>query len=263
MDRARIKTFLLLLLLAVNLVFLSIIVIDRVQEAQLWSETRSELVQALERLGIAIDPAAIPDCAPQPILFVERDIHAETQAVSAILGDPAEGTHEGGGIYRWTGRYGDGEIRQASFWFRLSGEGRSGTDTGEFLAQMGLTARWTGARALPYGHWETYILTVDDLPVVNSQVNFRIAGGALQEVGGTALWGRKQRYHAGHQLDVTTALVTLAGYLQETSAVSRFERVEMGYDLSEGPGIFELRPVWVVETDGGTFSIDRQSGEIR
>ena len=264
MDRARIKTFLLLLLLAVNLVFLALIVTDRIQEARLQSETRTELVQALERLGIDIDYAAIPDCEPQPVIFIERDTQAEDAAATAILGGPAQGIHEGGGIYRWTGTYGEGETRQASFWFALARElSDTEADFQRLLEAMDVTVRQMEL-VIPGNNWEvTFVLTEDGLPVMGSQITFSGFANMLFEVSGTALWGERQRYAAGPQLDVTTALIALAGHLQETHTATRFERVEMGYDLLEGPGYLTLRPIWIVATDGGTFLVDRQSGEIR
>jgi len=175
MDRARIKTFILLLLLAVNLVFLTILVVDWTNAARRSAEARADLITSLDRMGITLRDSAIPAETPQQMLFVERDLQ------EAYNGEPTSPVSPG-------------------------------------------------------------LHTSDQF---------------LED------WGTLRRYDAGPQLDVTTALIALAGYVQEDGAITLFTRVEMGYYLLEHPGYLELRPVWIVETDGGVFSIDRQSGEIR
>ena len=260
MDRTRIKTFILLLLAVVNLIFLALIGIDRIQMTRLISEARTELSAALYGMGIAIDPDALPDWSDQAVYLLSRDLSREREVAAAVLGEPLESWHAGGGIYQWEGPYGGGETRLGSFSFKFAGQGVPDADTEQLLRQMGLTARPTGAAALPDGAWQFYTLTIDDdLPVMGSQVGFHLTGGYLLEVGGTALWGTRQGYAAGQLLDVTTALIGLAGHLQG-SGVERFDRVEIGYYLIEGR---ELRPVWVVTTDSRVFSVDRLSGEIR
>jgi len=258
MDKARIKTFVLLLLLSVNLLFIVMLTIDFAEEARQRAETRAELVLALDRMGITIDPEAIPEDVPQAIHFAERSyqLHAEAFLVTAALG-ASTGIHEGGGIYRWEGPYGIGQTRQGSFWFEFTRQRYTERQTEWALAQMGLTVR---ADINAPG---TYRQTIAGRQIINTHITFRFADGYISEMSGTALWGGRQPYAASNQQDVTTALITLAGHLRDHDAVTRFQRVEMGYYLSEGPGYLELLPVWIIETDAGTFSVDRQSGEVR
>jgi len=262
MDRARIKTFILFLLAVVNLIFLALIGIDRIQTVRLISEARTELIWALDGMGIHIDYEAIPDWTAQTVYVLSRDIERETEVASGILGTPMESQHVGGGIYRWLGPYGEGHTRLSSFWFDLADQGFSGprADTEELLRQMGLTAQFINTITHPNHVLLMYILTIDDgLPVLGSQISFHFSGDYLQAFGGTMLWGTRQGYTVGQQLDVTTALIALGGHLQDHD-ISRFYQVEIGYYLVDSR---ELRPVWVVTTDGGIFSVDRLSGEIR
>ena len=263
MDRGRIKTFVLLLLLTVNVVFLALIVTDRVEVARLRNEARVELTQVLSRMGIALDPEVIPEEEAQPLYFIARDIDAEREVAAMLLGEPEE-RDAGGGIYHYQSSVGQAQFRGGSFWVELVGRTYRISDTGPLLVdQMGLWA--------PTGSGDdtqiTYTLALDrqrpDQRVINGQVTFHLVEGYVREISGTALWGERHAYVTGQQQDAATALLTLAGHLRERQTVSRFLQVEMGYYLLEGSGYLELRPVWIVATDDGWFSVDRQSGEIR
>jgi len=265
MDRARLKTFVLLLLVLVNLAFLGLIALDAMQTRRLEREMREELVWALRGMEISAEESQIPQSEEQALYFLSRDPLAEARIAGNLLGH-AEGTDEGGGVFRYVsldeGR-GEAEFRSGSFHFWLE-ESHFGEDAIEdLLNRLELTARSPIVTEDGGDTRRTYSLLLHGLPVVNGEVTFLFVSGMLQEVFGTALWGSTQRYAGSPQVDVTTALISLAGHLLETADVSRFESVEMGYYLLEETGLLELRPVWIVRTDGGTFSVDRQSGEIR
>lgn len=265
MDRARLKTFILVLLLLINLTFLGLIAIDVMQTARLQSEVRAELVRVLDGMGISIDESRIPHGEEQEPYFLSRDIALERRIAAAVLGGYATETDEGGGIFRYVGYggVGEGEIRSGFFRFQMRDKQLGEDASGRLLEQLELRASSPISYALPDGTVRIYTLLEGGRPIINAQVSFTFSDGYLQEVAGTALWGDAQRYAGRPQLDATTALISLAGHLLETGGVTRFESVEMGYYLLEGAGVLELRPVWIVQTDAGTFSIDRQSGEIR
>jgi len=258
-----------MLLALINLTFLGLIAIDAMQMAQLQSEVRAELVRALEGMGISVDEAQIPREEEQAFYFLSRDILAEGHIAASVLGGNASVSDEGGGIFRYLGQegYGEGEIRSGAFRFQLEGQSLSEEDTGQVLRRLELTTRdprifvEKGDNRMAH----VYPLTFSNALVINGHLTFTFCfdAGILEEVSGTALWGEAQRYAGSPQLDAATALISLAGHLLESGGVSRFESVETGYYLLEGAGILELHPVWIVWTDVGVFSIDRQSGEIR
>jgi len=265
MDRAKLKTFVLLLLVLVNLTFLGLIALDAIQTMRLESEMRTELVWALRGMGISVEEDQIPTSEEQALYFLSRDFTTEARIAANLLGQ-AEGVDEGGGVFRYIGLdegQGTAEFRSGRFHFLLE-EQQLGEDSIEgLLTQLELDTRGSTVAEDGMGTRQTYSLLLHGLPVVNGEVTFFFSSGMLQEVIGTALWGNTQRYAGSPQVDVTTALISLAGYLLERADVSRFASVEMGYYLLEEAGVLELRPVWIVQTDGGIFSIDRQSGEIR
>jgi len=265
MDRAKLKTFVLLLLVLVNLTFLGLIAADALQTMRLQREVREELVWALRGMEISIEESQIPLSEEQALYFLSRDPIAEARIAANLLGH-AEGVDGDSGVLRFVGLEdgrGMGEFRSGSFHFWLEDQNLGEESISALLAQMELTTRDSLITEDSAGIRQTYSLLLHGLPVVNGEVTFLFSYGILQEISGTALWGSTQRYAGSPQVDVTTALISLAGHLIERADVSRFESVEMGYYLLEETGLLELRPVWVVRTDGGTFSIDRQSGEIR
>ena len=263
MDRGRMKTFVLCLLLAVNLTFLGLIIADRLQAARLESEAREELVHVLYGLGISLSYDAIPNAGEQALYLLTRDIEAERQVAARVLQEPDE-RDEGGGIYHYFSDIGTAQFRAGSFRFDFAdyavSAGEGIPETGfQMLRLLDLQVR----RGVLQGDELSYILTFEGLDVVGAAVHFTFSGGYLQEITGPSLWGASQRFSAGEQVDVATALMRLAGYLQGEGAASRFAAVRMGYYLLEGPFYLAFRPVWIVETDTGVFSIDRQTGEIR
>ena len=267
MDRARMKTFVLCLLLAVNLTFLSLLIADRLQEARLESAAKEELIQVLQTLGISLSYEAIPPTEEQAIYLLFRDIEAEGQVADRILIHP-EARAEGGGIYHYFSAGGTAQFRTGSFHFdfgdyRLSPGENLQSVGDDMLERLGFQGHPFILRGDAQTGEITYIPTIDGFLVMGSQVVLRFSYGNLQEVSGPSLWGTRQRFAAGEQMDVTTALVRLAGHLYgRDPAPSQFASVQMGYYLLEGAGYLELRPVWIVNTDGGLFSVDRQSGEI-
>jgi len=258
MDSARIKTFLILLLLTVNVVFLSLLAVDRFQAVQFERQERAELVLALARMGVVIEQGVIPANGVQATYFLSRDVADERLFLETFLGVPLSERHQGGGLYQWEGLYGFGETRLGSFSMTLTDSAYELSDTGLLLGRMGFSGERTDSSLREV----TYRLSLDGLFVIGGYVTFRFAEARLEAISGTALWGGRQRIETGVQLSVTTALVTLAGYVQG-QAITRFTTVTMGYYLLEAPGLLELRPAWVIQTDDGAFVVDRLSGEIR
>ncbi|MCL2828830.1 MAG: hypothetical protein FWD99_08870 [Oscillospiraceae bacterium] len=254
MDKSRVKTFILFLLLAANLAFLGILLTDRVHTVRIDQGAKVALVQVLENMGFSMDVAAIPDTRDQAFYRLIRDIAAEVRVADSVLGNAAR-TEAGGGIYHYTSSQGYAQFRAGSFRFQLN----TPADAQTMFDYLQLTARepiWAADVLV-------YPLTIEDMLVFNGQVVFYYPDGQLREISGPALWGTRRRYASGPLQDVTTALIQLADHLRERGTVSRFEYMEMGYYLAEGIGYLELRPVWIVTTDGGAFSIDRQSGVVR
>ena len=266
-DRARMKTFVLLLLLVVNLTFLGLIITDRLQAARLESEAKEELIQVLQNLGVAISYEGIPPTEEQAIYLLPRDIEAERQVTARILEGPEE-RDEGGGIYHYFSHLGSAQFRAGSFRFDFAGQGISAAEGMQEIGDRMLERlELQGEISFQSGDERegrlAYTLTVEGLTALGGQVVFFFSEGYLREITGPSLWGQRQRYIAEEQLDVTTALVRLAGRMYEGAISTRFVSVQMGYYFLEGSGYLEFRPVWIIETEDGTFSVDRQSGEIR
>jgi len=254
MDRGRVKTFVLCLLLAVNLTFLGILLADRAQTTRLDQTARAALIQTLEHMGFTMELDAIPDTQDQVLYRLIRNTGTETQVVNAILGNAIR-TEEGGGIYHYASPLGHAQFHTGSFRFQFSVP----IDPDPLFDFMQLTARepvWAYDMLV-------YPLTIDNLPIFNGLIVFHIPDNQVQTITGPPLWGTPHRYSPDPLQDATTALVQLAGHLRDWSPATRFEHVEMGYFLTEGIGYLELRPVWIVTTDRGTFSVDRQSGVVR
>ena len=95
-------------------------------------------------------------------------------------------------------------------------------------------------------------------PVVN-----RPTDGDTRELERHEVWGEIQRYMMNAPLDVQTALLRLGTHLESLDEHKEILSVGMGYYFTYGPALIEFRPVWYAKTSTTSFSIDRQSGEVR
>ena len=100
MDRSRLKTFVILLLLIVNVSFLAILVTDRLAEQQRVRVENAQLISVLLGMGISLEYGIIPSEQPQEVLlldlaFVQADLQDQTLTVDGM---PVVGGGAGGAV---------------------------------------------------------------------------------------------------------------------------------------------------------------------
>jgi len=266
-DRSRIKTFVLLLLLLVNLSFLCVYILDSVSAARLQAEGKQELAAALSKQGIQIGAEQIPDGGRTEIYLAARDLALELALVEAVLGDAAQ-LNQGGGIYAYesaggTARFqdtGDFEIRPSPGAVPATDDPAAGI--GSLLLAMGLAAE--PLRADEAAGTVTYVCLVDGHPVQDCLVTFTFEDSALTSIAGRRPMDTHQKQASGDLLGIGTSALIMARYISSGEQVaSRVISITEGYSMSTGAyADARITPTWRIETDGGIYSVNRGTGDV-
>ncbi len=272
MDAVKVKNFIILVLVIVNLALLVVIVRDNMRGSEQRREAIEGATGILLDYGISVSKDAELGERTASIYSVVRSEEDERYAAETILGG-AEMTDRGGGIVYYSGVLGEATFRSTG---------------GVELQFYGITAPTTDdpeAMALEYAH----ILGVQELPgregvkvregesstdvevccawqgsrIVNCRLTFTFKEGKLLYISGTRPLGQTTSEQETAVIDVPTVLMRFIELTQEKGRVcSVLEQLELCYTFS--PTAFgggSLSPVWRLATDTGDFYINALTGK--
>lgn len=251
MEAGRLKSVAILILALVNLAFGVILLGERLDSADLQAQTRSELVSVLRKRGVELAETQLPTDGPERRFELSRDIPAEAALAEAVLGN-ASGRDQGGSIYYYENENG---------WARFRGSGSfeiavlsPGGSIEERLKDGGMSL---------YREGEAYVCTWAESPVFNCRFSLSAFSGGGLLVSGRRLPGSPGEGREAERLDAATLLLR---FLDQTNALgvvfTRIERIQPGYALQVTASSAELLPVWQLETNGGVWYLDTESGEL-
>ncbi len=250
MDTGRLKTIGILILLCVNLAFGSILLMERLDSAEGAAHTRTELVEVMAGLGIELPAERIPSPPELCSLTVTRDRAAEDRLVGALLGE-AEARDQGGNIWYYENENG---------WARCRGGGsfeimlHSGGGSLESQFQDG------GVQARREG--DSYVCLVDGAEVFNCRFALSMRSGGIY-ITGRCLLGTPVQGEKPECTDPATLLLRFYDHIRDAGGVfSRIEALDSGYVESVTAAGIELAPVWRMQTDGGTWTMDLREDRL-
>ena len=87
MEKAKVKNVIIIILLAVNIFFLALFLIGRVETGKLKKQARSDVIAILASSGVSVSEAAIPEDFQSSSYKLTRDINGETLITKTVLGD--------------------------------------------------------------------------------------------------------------------------------------------------------------------------------
>ncbi len=246
MNWSRVKTILIVCLLAVNAVLLSVYLVREGQTRQMERENQEHLRQVLLRQGVTVsDTAVLPDSQPQGReVLLQRDGEQERRLARTLLGE--DGLQEDGDVY--TGTAGTLRFRGGGY-LELSG-------SGELSVQAVREALGAEETALEEGTLSQFY---EGCPVYNSGLTLSGGQGTAVLTGrwvmGTPAGESRQGVHSA----ATILLRYAERYGQERPTV---EAVELGYMVqAAAPGYLRLTPVWRIMTDQGDVYFSAVTGE--
>lgn len=271
MEWSKLKNIIILILLLVNVFLLIMVGTQRRDSAQYREQTITDAVSVLERNGIRLDRAHIPEELDLTPMTVERDLEAEAALAAALLGE-CESSDLGSGRYAYQGTQGWAEFRSnGSFNITFHDGARMETESGgeeehalTTLKQVGLTGVVVSRRESGGQVTLTLRQTWQEVPVYSCQITLEYADGCLQSIAGQRLMGTPQPSGEKSELiSVPTALLRVLNGINNLGDIcNEITAMTPGYLLAASADATRLIPIWYVTTDTGAYSLNALTGAL-
>ena len=270
MDSVKVKNFIILVLVIVDLALLVLVVRD----AARGSEQRKEAIEGAREVllshGISVSEDADLGEREGSSYSVSRSDEAERLAAEAIFGE-VEVTDRGGGIVMYSAVSGEVTFRGAGgLEMQYYGISAPETDEPEKLAlemsrTLGAEAYSEDISSVTEGETTTVSVGCSWMGsrIVNCELNYTFKGGKLLYVSGSRPLGESSSERLEEIIDVPTVLVRFIELTQQQGHVcSMLEELELCYLYSgTASGGGSLSPVWQLRTDTGYFYINAITGK--
>ena len=268
MPKAKMKTLVLLILLACNLGLLLTVLPTRLQASRAARETMQQLEQLFARYGLQLELAQLPEQSELPILEAQFDAGAQLDAARALLGEPLLAEQDGGSLQTvYTSQAGTCTLRRGSLSATLT-DGPAAQDRAAFarslLREMGLEAAELTEQA---DSSVTVTQALLDRPLFSTALTLRFSGGRLTGAEGTIypLAGTLTALPEQATLGGADALVAFLNAREQTGWIGQaVTGARLGYRTAETAAADTLRlvPTWRIETDTGDYYVDALTGEV-
>ncbi len=266
MDSSKIKTFVICLLAAVNIAFLSLFIVDSCQAARLQQQIQADLYAVLLENGVELD-ADLPRTDKALLYPLQRDLEAEQSLAQAFLGS-ASGQDQGGNIYYyesadgWARFRGSGEF-EITLSTALPTEGKSPSIMArQLLKKLSLPVDTEPAESQTESVLQLrYSYCAEKQPVYGCYITFSFSQDGLTSISGRRPVGAAGQADGLVEMNPSTALLALLAYGRDSGHVfGRVSALKPGYTMRvSASGSAALVPAWRIETDAGIFYVDAQS----
>lgn len=270
MEWSKLKNIIILILLLVNVFLLFMVGAQERNSAQYREQTITDAVSVLERNGIRIDRARIPEDLELTPMTVERDQEAEAALAAALLGE-CEFSDLGSGRHAYQGAQGWAEFRSnGSFNIAFRTEAWTAGDGGEddhalkLMEQVGLTGELVSRQENSGSVTLTLRQIWQEVPVYSCQITLEYEDGCLQSIAGQRLMGTPQPSgEASELIAVPTALLRVLNGVNDLGDLcNEITAMTPGYLLTASADATRLIPMWYVTTDMGAYSLNALTGAL-
>ena len=272
MDKSRVKNFIILLLLTVNIVFLALWVIDSRESARLKSEMNENIRLMLNDCGVNVSDDVNLLCEPLSTRVYYRDLETEENNVDSILGKSTV-DDRGGNIYAYAGETGYGVFRGGGD-FELSFEAEGYRVSGSYVSacsaiikKLGMTSDMDmDVRYLDDGSVVIdAVCKVEGANVYNCHVSFAFADNQLLSVSGIRVFDVSERGSNEKGKDSATAISYFAKSVFDGEIkVESLNGLQCGYiQTVTVSGECILTPTWKFSTDTGDYYINALTGRLQ
>lgn len=272
MERSKLKTIIILILLLVNIFLLVLVGGQLVQEYRAQRTALANAGLILEQNGIAVSDEALTQMGLTTLasLSAARDTQFEAALATALLGEDAACTNQSGGLYVYTGEAGSVLFRAggeftADFTVPIPTEDTPQSHSEALLRTLKLSAEEVSWVNTPSGEVEgTFLQTVEGVPVYTCSLVFRYTDKGLASISGTLLPAAPSASSGAPALDGATALIRfLSGILDSGDVCSSVTAIRPGYRMTYSfSGSISLSPVWLVSTDASAYYLDGITGQL-
>lgn len=270
MEWSKIKTIIILILLAVNASLLWLALSRAGAQADAERASRQELIAVFQKNGIELREEQIPKKTEMQRLRFDRDREQEKQ-IAGILGEVAE-QDQGGGIYLYTGGGGSALFRGNGEFDIEAKQGIIPADPARYesyaaslLKRLGMDADTGTAAQTVEGRVSTSAgQTQDGLPVFNCQVTAVFENGSLVSLSGRRMTSSPTKSETVSAVSTETALLHFLSYLNvEGEVCNRILSIRQGYVArTSASDPLSLAPVWEIVTDTGSYYVDGEAGTV-
>lgn len=269
MQWSRVKTILIVLLLAANLALLGVYAYSRSRDRQVTDYAVSALVDVLGEMGVTIDKKTVPpDMSRLYVYDVPRDEQLENQIAQKLIGE-CRTENPGGGIYQYSSDAGRVSFRsagvlQAVFGVPLSDEEKQ--TSAQFLAgtllQTGLGDAIIREDTPAQLH---AVQTLSGLEIFNCSLTalFDDAGN-LTSLSGRWVTGQPAVSDVSQPKSAAFALIRLTqSRIDALDPIREVTGMQEGYiAVTAAPGIMRFVPVWKVTADGEEIYVNAITGQV-
>ena len=263
METYRLKNIAILILLLLNGCLLLTVGYQKLQSMRTERRAAAQLRELYQASQLTLDGEIDlfqPSLAP---LALTRNAVTEQSIASALLGEEAASTSQGGGIYSY-------ETAEGSIQFRAGGSfygvrldlpvadiqafavdfcRRFGYEKPRLQLENGSGSAAAGQMA-------------NGIPVTNCGVELYFEDGRLTNVTGAHVSLEDAAPEPGERMDCITALVKFLDYRSAFGVVcSEVKGVRCVYQL-QGSAAPRLLPAWEIETDTYAYYVDCGTGEV-
>lgn len=275
MPASKLKNLAILILLLANAALLAILLPGRLAERREAQQLRQSLSDLYAAQNVALDPGLIPDAATLYVLELGEDRTAEQAAAAALLG---EGVTADQDSTRYLSVYNNEKgscsiSRSGQFQARLKDQPET-TDLSaaakKTLKAMGFS--WGSLTAPNRLRAGVYALEASQnvlgVPVFEAQLTLVYANSRLTDLDGVYFPGGSAHLTRVSDRSCMTAADALVHFLSARYELgwvgSQVTCLRQGYLRSETASAagLHLTPVWLLETDTGSFYVDGISGQI-
>lgn len=272
MDSVKVKNFIILVLVIVNLALLVVVVRDNMRGSEQRRDAIEGAAGILSGYGIGVSEDADLSEREASVYSLSRSEGMEQQAAESILGS-VEKTDRGGGIMYYTGALGEATFRSTGgVELQFYGISAPQTDDPEAMALeythiLGATeAKDDGAVSVTAGESSTTVEVCCawlDARIINCRLTFTFKEGKLLYISGSRPLGETVSEQEAQIIDVPTVLMRFIELTQEKGMVcSMLEELELCYVYTaSASGGGSLSPVWRLVTDTGELYVNALSGK--
>lgn len=271
MEQSKIKNIIIIILLIVNIIFLALYLIGRIETGKLEKKTKEDLVRILDSHGIAMDMSVIKEYGDLGSYEVLRDLEGEKAVAETVLGE-CEVNDLGGNIYQYLSPLGEGIFRGNGEFSITLASGIPLTDTSvralaAYLGKMNIAVELESAEAEYSGanlSSVRFTTMFEDNPIFNCRITMSFTDSKLMSIYGRRLTSTPAPASSEPMIGVYTALISFLSEVKQANLIcNEITAVTPGYSFSASvSGSGRLVQYWCVSTDVGKYYVNGLTGEM-
>jgi hypothetical protein len=271
-ELSKIKNIIIIILLIVNIFFLVLFIIGRIETGKLEKKAKEDVIRILSSYGISLDMSVIPVYSDLGSYDVQRDTESERSVAEAVLGK-CQVYEPGGNIYQYSSPLGEAVFRGNGEFSITIAAGIAMPDSslkalGSYLDQLDITADLKSAE-IKYddgGSLSSVQFTplFEDVGIFNCRITMSFNGESLMSIHGRRLTSLPSPSPSEPMIGVNTALISFLNAVRESDLIcNEIITITPGYSFSASvSGSGRLAPYWCITTDVGKYYVNGLTGDM-